>query len=158
MKSKILCFLLIWGLMISILVGLTACGNEDEEESSSQEYKNSVEETEKGALEVAKDLYDYNKETNIVSNKQLDDLEKMTFNSNFESYDGVQDYVSIKTLLGCVVANNTSNDKIVIVNYDGEKYSDTEDILEIRTKLSNNKKYTVSFEYESGVISEIIIK
>lgn len=41
----------------------------------------------------------------------------------------------------------------------GEKYTDSTDIAQqIRTKIKVTKTYDVSFEYDSGVITEIIIK
>lgn len=147
MKKKILSVLFILVLMASMLIGLTACGDSDDED-----------EKEDKAKEVAEEIYNDSKENTSKTSDDLEDEAKEVFNAKFKAYEGQQTGSSVKNLLEIVIANNMSEDKTVSVTYLGEEYIDSDDISGIRTKIPTAKKFDVSFEYKSGIITEIIIK
>lgn len=95
-----------------------------------------------------------------VSADQMTKMEIMTFNSTFTKYEGnAQTASNVKVLLNDTISINMSNpDKTVTVEFDGEKYTESSEISSLRSKISNDKKYSISFDYDkTGFVTTIII-
>lgn len=129
----------------------------NEASKSSKELENVAKKEKDKLEEMSKEADEIEALVNGTKNN-LDKQEVETFNASFKNYEGNQNGASIKTLLNLVVASNGSNlEKAIVVVFENEEFSGT-DIEKIRTKVSNTKKYDVSFEYKDKFINKIIIK
>ena len=160
MNKKFLSILLVLVLMLSMLLVVTGCGEkeEDDDDSSSKKSESSTVDEEnfeendrkRGEMETAK--------------ADMSKQEIETFNATFKKYEG--DSVkgsSIKTLLDEVITTNMSsnyrNNHVVTIEYDGEELEDEKDIRTTKNKISSQKSYSVSFEYDDdGLIETITVK
>ena len=152
MKRKIFSLVLVIVFMISMLIGLTACGAENEDDEKDTR-KGTNQSKEKETI-----FEDVEKEGNDKKNK-LSNAEVKTFNASFEQYEGSQNANSVKTLLNEIVSSNTINDeKQIEVEMNGTTTSDSTKITSLKNKVVTTKKYEVSFEYASnGLIQKIMI-
>lgn len=159
MNKKFLSILLVLVLMLSMLFVVTGCGEkEDDDDSSSKKSESSTIDEEdfeendrkRGEMETAK--------------ADMSKQEIEVFNAAFKNYEG--DSVkgsSIKTLFDEVITMNMSSNyrdnHVVTIEYDGEELEDEKDIRTTRNKISSQKSYSVSFEYDDdGVIEKVIIE
>ena len=95
-----------------------------------------------------------------VSADQMTKMEITAFNSSFTKYEGnAQTAISVKGLLNDTISVNMSNpDKAVTVEYDGKEFTESSEISSLRSKISNNKKYSISFDYDkTGFVTKVII-
>ncbi len=84
------------------------------------------------------------------------DVEK--FNNNFIKYQGAQSGTMVRLLINAVRDSNAASTHQISMEYNDKTY--TEDVSNIRSLISLNNTYTISFEYNSTTqyIEKIIIK
>lgn len=99
-------------------------------------------------------------QTAQVAADQMTQMEITAFNNSFTKYEGkAQTASTVKGLLNDTISVNMSNsDKAVVIEFEGEEYTENSEISSLRSKISNNKKYSISFEYDkSGFVKKVII-
>ena len=156
MNKKFLSILLVLVLMLSMLFVVTGCGEKEEDDDSSS--KNSESST------VDEEDFEENDRKRGEMETAKADMSKQeieTFNATFKKYEG--DSVkgsSIKTLLDEVMTTNMAGgERTVTIEYDGEELEEQKDIRTTRNKISSQKSYSVSFEYDDdGAIEKVIIE
>lgn len=86
--------------------------------------------------------------------------EKASFNRSFEMYSGTQRKELVIFMLNEVEKNNQKNSaQIIKVIYNDINATDSNNILEIKKKLNEDKEYEVLFNYDTnGYINQVTIK
>ena len=86
--------------------------------------------------------------------------EKASFNRSFEMYSGTQRKEIVIFMLNEVEKNNQKNSaQIIKVIYNDINATDSNNILEIKKKLNEDKEYEVLFNYDTnGYINQVTIK
>ena len=92
----------------------------------------------------------------------MTDQAKQIFNRKFESYQGTQNANNVRALLSAIRASNASDTQIhqVTVKYGGSNVgggTDDNTITNAQNSISTAYTYDVSFEYDSGIITSVII-
>ena len=92
----------------------------------------------------------------------MTDQAKQIFNRKFESYQGTQNANNVRALLSAIRASNESDTQIhqVTVKYGGSNVgggTDDNTITNAQNSISTAYTYDVSFEYDSGIITSVII-
>ena len=92
----------------------------------------------------------------------MTDQAKQIFNRKFESYQGTQNANNVRALLSAIRASNSSDTQIhqVTVKYGGSDATggtDDNTITNAQSSISTAYTYDVSFEYDSGIITSVII-
>ena len=90
-------------------------------------------------------------------NQNMEEQAVNAFNAQFEAYNGERSRGTTKALIDIISSSNALSDHKVIVEYDGNLYTDN--VTGLKESITNNA-YTVSVEYnsESGYIEKIIIR
>lgn len=87
------------------------------------------------------------------------DYDKLEYNSQFEMYIGTQKGFVVKTLIDNIIQNNKTNkDKIVTVVFENKEIYDADDIIDIKSKITNTTDYEVIADYNDGYINKINIR
>ena len=91
-----------------------------------------------------------------VQSKWSDD-EILNFNRQFTKYEGTQKGSSVKELIETVNRSNERSD--VKVSFNNNTYVNvSNNVFYANSQLINGKTYKISFGYEDGVITSIIIE
>lgn len=94
-------------------------------------------------------------------NNNMDNLSVSTFNEKFEAYEGTNKGFTVKGLLSTIQnSNETEENKIQEVNFDGEEYESTEEnITLIKSEIESDTDYEIGFEKDedSGMIFRVVI-
>ena len=150
MMKRVLISLLIIVLMLSILILLTACGKNGEKSSNNS--------TESGkASEASSDKSGFIEKSDEAS---LSRVEIDVFNKKFKTFEGEGKGTNdVNSIIDKIVSSNEGNpNKLVSVEFNGERISENSEIGAIRAKLMADKNYTISLEYnEDGMVNAVII-
>ena len=101
-----------------------------------------------------------NNTKNNIFSTHISEIEKKSFNGNFELYSGTVHKMMVNAVLDEVISNNNKNeDKIIVVVYDGIETNKTDEIIKIKEDISNEKLYQVILDYDdNGLVNKITIK
>lgn len=110
-----------------------------------------------------------NQMENLINQSNNDDSEfeqkkieneKASFNRSFEMYSGTQRKEIVIFMLNEVEKNNQKNSaQIIKVIYNDINATDSNNILEIKKKLNEDKEYEVLFNYDTnGYVNQVTIK
>lgn len=110
-----------------------------------------------------------NQMENLINQSNNDDSEfeqkkieneKASFNRSFEMYSGTQRKEIVIFMLNEVEKNNQKNSaQIIKVIYNDINATDSNNILEIKKKLNEDKEYEVLFNYDTnGNVNQVTIK
>lgn len=110
-----------------------------------------------------------NQMENLINQSKNDDSEfeqkkieneKASFNRSFEMYSGTQRKEIVIFMLNEVEKNNQKNSaQIIKVIYNDINATDSNNILEIKKKLNEDKEYEVLFNYDTnGYVNQVTIK
>lgn len=93
-------------------------------------------------------------------NSQGYDINKSSFNSNYELYTGTQWGSSCELILNNAITNNKKNpEHLIVVKYNEKETSNPSEITKIKQSLNKWDEYEISLNYdESGFVSEIVIE
>lgn len=89
---------------------------------------------------------------------QKSDLEK--FNYDFERYQGEQNGTMTRGLVNTTYQHNIEGSQKVIIEYNGNIYSEDNDIKNLKSSISMEDTYSISLEYNSSTqyVEKVIIK
>ena len=101
-----------------------------------------------------------NSNSNNVNNNYDNEFDKSAFNVPIEMYGGEQNGFYVKSMIDYIILSNTKyKSHIILLNYNNNSGSSSEEILGIKSKISNDKSYYILFTYDSnGYINKIDIK
>ena len=92
--------------------------------------------------------------------QQQNEVEKQSFNNEFELYSGTSSKLFVTTLLDNVVTNNKKNsDKVITVVYNETTTTDANEIVELKSSFEQGKNYEVILDYNiNGLVNKVTIK
>ena len=92
-------------------------------------------------------------------NEKNEEFNSDFFNTDFEFHKGTQDADSVKDLIDDVATNNKKNkNHLITIVYESHNTSDSDEITNIKTEITDNKKYEVSLDYdEKKYVNKITI-
>ena len=86
---------------------------------------------------------------------QQDSALKERFNFQFSGDNGTKNAIFLRDTLDTIVESNKTNDRIVTLVFDGKETTDEKEIIDIKHSLDGD--YEVSFTYDDGYISKIVV-
>lgn len=97
--------------------------------------------------------------------ERMNSQEKQSFNSQFEIYQGEQNANNVRSLLSTIRGNNSSDTQLykVKITYSNgtvnvKAQTDDTSITKVQNDITTAKTYTVTFEYNDGIITDVTIK
>lgn len=98
-----------------------------------------------------------NSHDNYEEEKEIDDsFEKSSFNVQFFGANGTKSDFFLGYILDDIIQSNKTNDRKVVLVFDGKEISDENEIIDIKHSLSGN--YEVSLNYDdAGYINKIVV-
>lgn len=76
----------------------------------------------------------------------------------FTQYEGERKGTMVKALISTVNSNNLSNtDRIVTVVKDSKEASSESELNSMISEIETGMTYNITFEYENGIITRVVI-
>jgi len=134
--------------MVVLAINLTACGNKEENSSENSEKSgDSSSSSKNGFIEK-------------TDEETLSKIEINVFNKMFKIFEGESKTADdVSQLINKILSSNQANpSKLVSIESNGEKFSDSQDIETLKEQILEEKNYNISFKYnENGMIDTAII-
>lgn len=118
-----------------------------------------VDQVQKNAEGIFGTVVDVMKQTQAEYDKEKNESEKRSFNSNFKAWIGTRTGNFAQSEIDEVIESNQENERKVTVKYNDMETSDAAELRQMKRNLDTLKKYEIYLEYDNdGYVNQVVIE